>query len=58
MPMVRGPDGPRSQNVDIHLGRSIKGDTWHLIQEIAMTRLKGLSMEHNMSSQYAKSRRT
>jgi hypothetical protein len=50
MPMVQGPDVMISQNVDIHLGRLIKGDAWHLIQEIVISRLGGLSMEHNMSS--------
>jgi hypothetical protein len=54
MSRVRGPDGLRSRNVDIHLGRPIKGDAWHLIQEIAISRLGGLSMEHNVSSRNAK----
>jgi hypothetical protein len=41
---------PKSRNVDIHIGHLIKGDAWHLIQEIMISRLRGLTMEHDAKS--------
>jgi hypothetical protein len=49
MLMARGPEGPRSRNVDIRLGHPIKGDAWHLIQEIMISQFRGLRMEHTKS---------
>jgi len=62
-PESRNAKDPKSQNVDIHLGRSIQRGMWHLIREIDISRLGVFSMEHsvdswNMKSQNVKSRST
>jgi hypothetical protein len=55
---VINDDGLRFRNANIHLAHPIKGDTWHMIQEIMISRLIGLSMDHNVSSQNLKSQCT
>jgi hypothetical protein len=49
-PESRNAKDPKSQNVDIHLGRSIQRGMWHLIREIDISRLGVFSMEHSVDS--------